>query len=76
MNNCSLIGRITREIEVRYTAGNNPIAVARFSLAIDRPVKSGGEKQTDFPNIVVFGKQAENLERYMGKGRLRMELET
>lgn len=70
MNNCSLIGRITREIEVRYTAGNNPIAVARFSLAIDRPVKSGGEKQTDFPNIVVFGKQAENLERYMGKGRL------
>lgn len=70
MNNCSLIGRITREIEVRYTTGNNPIAVARFSIAIDRPVKSGGEKQTDFPNIVVFGKQAESLERYMGKGRL------
>ena len=70
MNNCSLIGRITREIELRYTTGNNPIAVARFSIAIDRPVKSGGEKQTDFPNIVVFGKQAESLERYMGKGRL------
>lgn len=70
MNNCSLIGRITREIELRYTTGDNPTAVARFSIAIDRPVKSGGEKQTDFPNIVVFGKMAENLERYMGKGRL------
>ena len=70
MNNVVLIGRITREIELRYTTGNNPMAVARFSIAIDRPVKSGGEKQTDFPNIVVFGKMAENLERYMGKGRM------
>lgn len=70
MNNCSLIGRITREIDLRYTTGNNPIAVARFSIAIDCPVKSGGEKQTDFPNIVVFGKMAENCERFLGKGRL------
>lgn len=46
------------------------MAVARFSIAIDRPVKSGQDKQTDFPSIVVFGKQAENCERFLTKGRL------
>lgn len=46
------------------------MAVARFSIAIDRPVKSGEDKKTDFPSIVVFGKQAENCERYLGKGRM------
>ena len=67
MNTVSLIGRLTRDPEVRYTS--TQIAVARFSIAIDRPAKEGGEKQTDFPNIVVFGKQAENCERYLAKGR-------
>lgn len=67
MNTVSLIGRLTRDPEVRYTSTH--MAVARFSIAIDRPVKEGGEKQTDFPNIVVFGKQAENCERYLAKGR-------
>lgn len=67
MNAVSLIGRLTRDPEVRYTSTH--MAVARFSIAIDRPVKEGGEKQTDFPNIVVFGKQAENCERYLAKGR-------
>lgn len=67
MNTVSLIGRLTRDPEVRYTS--TQVAVARFSIAIDRPVKDGGEKQTDFPNIVVFGKQAENCERYLAKGR-------
>lgn len=46
------------------------MAVARFSIAIDRPVRSDGEKKTDFPNIVVFGKQAENCEKYLSKGSL------
>ena len=67
MNNVSLIGRLTRDPEVRYTSTH--MAVARFSIAIDRPVKEGGEKQADFPNIVVFGKQAESCERYLAKGR-------
>ena len=67
MNTVSLIGRLTRDPEVRYTS--TQMAVARFSIAIDRPAKEGGEKQTDFPNIVVFGKQAENCERYLAKGR-------
>lgn len=46
------------------------MAVATFNVAIDRPVKQGGEKQTDFPRVTVFGKQAENCERYLAKGRL------
>ena len=69
MNNVTLIGRLTKDPEVRYTSGTQ-MAVARFSIAIDRPVKQGAEKQTDFPSIVVFGKQAENCERFLGKGRL------
>ena len=69
MNNVTLIGRLTRDPEVRYTSGSQ-MAVARFSIAIDRPTRQGGEKQTDFPSIVVFGKQAENCERFLTKGRL------
>lgn len=66
MNEVNLIGRLTRDPEVRYTQNN--MAVVRFSLAIDRPAKDG-EKKADFPNIVVFGKQAENCERYLHKGQ-------
>lgn len=66
MNNVTLIGRTTREIELRYTTSQT--AVARFSLAVERPVKDG-EKKADFPNIIVFGKQAENCEKYLAKGR-------
>lgn len=69
MNNVTLIGRLTRDPEVRYTA-NTQMAVATFTIAIDRPVRAGGEKQTDFPRITVFGKQAENCEKYLFKGRL------
>lgn len=67
MNNVSLIGRLTRDPELRYIS-DSQMAVARFAIAIDRPVRSGGEKQTDFPNIVAFGKQAENCERFLKKG--------
>ena len=69
MNSVVLIGRLTRDPEVRYTA-ETQMAVCRFSVAIDRPPRQNGEKQTDFPNVVVFGKQAENCERYLAKGRL------
>ena len=69
MNNVSLIGRLTRDPQVSYTS-ESQMAVARFAIAVDRPVKAGAEKQTDFPNIVVFGKSAENCERYLSKGRL------
>lgn len=69
MNNVILIGRLTRDPEVRYTA-NTQMAVATFTLAVDRPVKSGEEKKADFPRVIVFGKQAENCEKYLSKGRL------
>lgn len=69
MNSVVLIGRLTRDPEVRYTASTQ-MAVATFTIAIDRPVRAGGEKQTDFPRITVFGKQAENCERFLAKGRL------
>ncbi|MDR3295990.1 MAG: single-stranded DNA-binding protein [Clostridiales Family XIII bacterium] len=68
MNQVILIGRLTRDPEVRYTA--DQMAVASFSIAIDRPVAAGKEKQTDFPRVTVFGKQAENCERYLAKGRM------
>lgn len=66
MNNCSLIGRLVREPDVRYTTGANPTAVARFSIAIDTGY--GDKKRTDFPSIVCFGKTAENCEKYLVKG--------
>lgn len=69
MNSVNLIGRLTRDPEVRYTAGTQ-MAVATFTLAIDRPRRQDQEKQTDFPIVTVFGKQAENCERYLAKGRL------
>lgn len=69
MNNVVLIGRLTRDPEVAYTAGTQ-MAVCKFTLAIDRPVQAGAEKKTDFPRVTVFGKQAENCERFLKKGRL------
>ncbi|MDD2218292.1 MAG: single-stranded DNA-binding protein [Eubacteriales bacterium] len=69
MNSVILIGRLTRDPEVRYVP-ESQLAIARFSIAIDRPPRKDGTKQTDFPNITVFGKQAENCERYLAKGRL------
>ena len=69
MNSVVLIGRLTRDPEVRYTAGTQ-MAICTFTVAIDRPVRAGGEKQTDFPRVTVFGKQAENCERFLAKGRL------
>lgn len=67
MNSVQLVGRLTREPEMR-TAGETP--VANFSVAIDRPTAAGKEKQTDFPRVVVYGKTAELCEQYLAKGRL------
>ncbi len=68
MNNVVLIGRLTRDPDVRYAAASQ-LAVARFTLAIDRVVAAGKEKQTDFPSVVAFGKTAEICERFLKKGR-------
>lgn len=69
MNNVELIGRLTRDPEIKYTA-QTQTAVCTFSLAIDRPTKQGEDKKTDFPRVVVFGKQAESCEKYLKKGAL------
>ena len=69
MNKVVLIGRLTKDPEVRYTPGSQT-AVARFSLAISRGKKANGEDAgSDFPNIVAFGKTAELIERYVSKGQ-------
>lgn len=68
MNNVILIGRLTRNPELRYTTSQ--MAVATFTLAIDRPTKADREKETDFPRIKAFGKTAENCEKYLAKGRM------
>lgn len=66
MNNVVLIGRLTKDIELRYT--QSQMAVATFTLAVDRFSKPGEERKADFIRITVFGKQAENCERYLSKG--------
>ena len=68
MNKVILMGRLTRDPEVRYSGGENPTAVARFSLAVDRRFKRQGEADADFINCVAFGKIAEFAERYLKQG--------
>ena len=69
MNRVELIGRITRDPELRYTSSN--IATTRFTLAVNRPFQGqNGEQGTDFINIVVWRKQAENVKKFVSKGSL------
>lgn len=69
MNKVILLGRLTADPELRYTTGTN-IPVCRFRLAVERPyTKQGEEKKTDFISCVAFGRLAENLEKYIRKGR-------
>lgn len=70
MNSVVLIGRLTKDPELRYTSGTQ-MAVATFTLAIDRGKDKNGEsKGADFPRVMVFGKSAENCEKFLKKGRL------
>ena len=69
MNSVELIGRLTRDPDIRYTSGSQ-MAVATFTIAIDRPQKEGEEKKADFPRITVYGRQAETCEKYLKKGRM------
>ena len=68
MNKVILMGRLTRDPEVRYSQGASATAVARFSVAVDRRFKREGEPDADFFNCTAFGKQAEFIERYLHKG--------
>lgn len=68
MNVVVLTGRLTTKPELRYTASNIPFT--RFSLAVDRPYTSQGQKETDFINIIAWRKQAENVCNFLNKGSL------
>ena len=69
MNKVILMGRLTRDAEIRYAQGDNSLAIARFSLAVDRRYSKNAEEQsTDFINCVAFGKIAEFFERFGRKG--------
>ena len=68
MNKVILMGRLTRDPEIRYTQGATSMAIARFSLAVDRRFKREGEPDADFFNCTAFGKQAEFAERYLKQG--------
>ena len=68
MNKVILMGRLTRDPEIRYSQGASQTAVARFSVAVDRRFKREGEPDADFFNCTAFGKQAEFVERYLHKG--------
>ena len=68
MNKVILMGRLTRDPDVRYTAGDNPTAIGRYTLAVDRRYKREGEATADFINCVAFGKQGEFAEKYFRQG--------
>ena len=68
MNKVILMGRLTRDPEVRYSQGQNSTAIAKFSLAVDRRFRRDGQPEADFFNCTCFGKQAEFVEKYLQKG--------
>ena len=69
MNKVVLVGRLTRDPEVRYSQGDSATAVARYTIAVDRRFRRDGDQQTaDFINCVAFGRTAEFLERFGRKG--------
>ena len=69
MNKVILMGRLTRDPDIRYTQGDNSMAVARYTLAVDRRRTSpDGQREADFISCVAFGRQAEFAERYLHQG--------
>ena len=68
MNKVILMGRLTRDPEVRYSAGDNSMAIARYTLAVDRRFKRDGEATADFIGCVAFGRSAEFAEKYFRQG--------
>lgn len=69
MNKVILMGRLTKEPEVRYTQNDsNQMAIARFTLAVDRRIKKEGQQDADFISCVAFGRQGEFAEKYLKQG--------
>ena len=68
MNKVLLIGRLTKDPNVTYTQGQEPMAIARYNLAVDRAIKKDREQTADFISCVAFGKNGEFAEKYLHKG--------
>lgn len=68
MNKVILMGRLTRDPEIRYTQSDNATCVAKYTLAVDRRFKRDGEPDADFISCVAFGKAGEFAEKYLSKG--------
>lgn len=68
MNKVILMGRLTRDPEIRYTNGDNALAIGRYTLAVDRRFHREGEATADFINCVCFGRTAEFAEKYYRQG--------
>lgn len=68
MNKVILIGRLTKDVETRYSQGNEPMAISRYTLAVDRKFKREGESDADFISCVAFGRGGEFAEKYFRKG--------
>ena len=70
MNNVTLMGRVVRDVEVRYSQSTEPVAVTRFNIAVPRRYKKENEANADFINCIAFGKTAEFIGKYFFKGNL------
>lgn len=68
MNKVILMGRLTRDPEVRYSQGDNNLAIARYTLAVDRRFQKNSDQTADFISCVAFGKSAEFAEKYLKQG--------
>ena len=68
MNKVILMGRLTRDPDVRYSSGENSLSIARYTLAVDRRFKRDGDQTADFINCVAFGRGAEFTEKYFRQG--------
>ena len=68
MNKVILIGRLTKNPDIRVTQSSQPMTIARFTLAVDRRVKKEGEQSADFISCVAFGKTAEFADKYLKQG--------
>lgn len=69
MNKVMLLGRLVKDVELRYSQGDNPVAVGKYTLAVNRQFKREGEPDADFINLIAFGKAAEFAEKYFKKGQ-------
>lgn len=70
MNKVILMGRLTRDPEVRYSNSAEPVAIANYSLAVNKRFKKDGQPDADFINIVAFGQKGEFAEKYFKKGQM------